>query len=76
MTVIIINTASIITSVKNIVDQIEGYITAQGDSVGSLSKEDLSAIVDLAKNLNNPDFQQMAVNALVNNIKNAENKEN
>lgn len=67
--VLIINAASTITSVKNIVEKVEAFVDSQ-DNVASLSKEDLNTMTNfMSEMMNNKDMQKAAVTEIVKNIK-------
>ena len=67
--VLIVNAASTITSVKNIVEKIEAFIDSQ-ENISALSKEDLSAMTGfMSKMVNDKDMQKTAVQEIVKNIK-------
>lgn len=67
--VLIINAASTVTSIKNIVEIIETFINSQ-NNVASLSKEDLNTMTQFMSEMRgNKDMQKTAVEELVKNIK-------
>ena len=67
--VLIINAASTVTSVKNIVEKVEAFVDSQ-DNVASLSKEDLNTMTKfMSEMMNNKDMQKTAVQEIVKNIK-------
>ena len=67
--ILIINAASTISSVKNIVEKIEAFVDTQ-DSVNSLSKEDLGTITKfMSEVVDNKDMQRTAIQEVIKNIK-------
>lgn len=67
--VLIINAASTVTSVKNIVEKVETFIDSQ-ENVASLSKEDLNTMTKfMSEMMGNKDMQETAIKEIVKNIK-------
>ena len=67
--VLIINAASTVTSVKNIVEKVETFIDSQ-ENVASLSKEDLSTMTRfMSEMMGDKAMQKTAIQELVKNIK-------
>ena len=67
--VLIINAASIVSSVKNIADKIEAFVDSQAD-INSLSKEDLNTMTKfMSEVINSKDVRETAIKELVKNIK-------
>lgn len=67
--VLIINAASTVTSLKNIVEKVDTFIDSQGNVV-SLSKEDLNTMTKfMSAMMDNKDMQETAIKEIVKNIK-------
>lgn len=67
--VLIINAASTVTSVKNIVEKVEKFIDSQ-ENVASLSKEDLSTMTKfMSEMMGDKAMRKTAIQELVKNIK-------
>ena len=67
--ILIINAAGAVTSVKNIIEQVEAFVGSQAN-VGSLSKEDLNTMTSfMSEMMNNKDMQKTAIHEVVKNIK-------
>lgn len=68
--VLVINAASTITSIKNIVEKIESYIDTQGETISSISKEDLNNMVKFMTEMtNNKDMHSATIKEIVKSLK-------
>ena len=68
--VLVINAASTITSIKNIVEKIESYIDTQGETISSISKEDLNNMVKFMTEMTNNKYMHSAtIKEIVKSLK-------
>ncbi len=66
--ILVINAASAITEIKEIVDTVNDYIKSQKETIGSLTKEDFKKIVQYMENMNSPETQETMIKDIIKNI--------